>query len=298
MNKQIFWIASYPKSGNTLLRSILSSIFFTNDGLFNFKLLKNIPIIESTINLDFIKKNNPKDYINIHKLEILSKYWKAIQSRENLGFNSDFLFVKTHHALSKAFNHSFTSDSCTRGIIYVVRDPRDVVLSYAHHFNSSIEKSIIKILSTKSAVDWEDNQKKFLNKKKPFTILSSWGFNCESWIDNPFKCPFLLIKYEDMISNKLKTIEKLVNFFQKNYSFQFDNLDKKIDNIIKSTDFNLLKKNEVEFGFPEAVGKKFFRKGALKQWEHILTKDQVLSIEKKFYPLMKKIGYKIVYYKK
>ena len=88
-----------------------------------------------------------------------------MQSKENLDFNGDFLFVKTHHALSKVFNHSFTSDSCTRGIIYVVRDPRDVVLSYAHHFNSSIEKSIIKISSTKSAVDWEDNQKIFLNKK-------------------------------------------------------------------------------------------------------------------------------------
>ena len=111
MNKQIFWIASYPKSGNTLLRSILSSIFFTNDGLFNFKLLKNIPIVESTINLDFIKKNHPKDYNNIHKLEVLSKYWKAIQSKENLGFNSDFLFVKTHHALSKAFNNLVCIDN-------------------------------------------------------------------------------------------------------------------------------------------------------------------------------------------
>ena len=176
MNKQIFWIASYPKSGNTLLRSILSSIFFTNDGLFNFKLLKNIPIIESTINLEFIKKNHPRDYINIHNLEVLSKYWQAIQSRENLGFNSDFLFVKTHHALSKVFNHSFTSDSCTRGIIYVVRDPRDVVLSYAHHFNSSVEKSIIKILSTKSAVDWEDSQKIFLNKKKTSYNIIELGF--------------------------------------------------------------------------------------------------------------------------
>ena len=101
-----------------------------------------------------------------------------------------------------------------------------------------------------------------------------------------------------MISNKLKTIEKVVNFFQKNYSFHFNNLDKKIDNIIKSTDFDLLKKNEIEFGFPETVGKNFFRKGTSNQWKHILTKDQVLSIEKKFYPLMKKIGYKIVYYNK
>ena len=39
MNKHIFWIASYPKSGNTLLRSILSALF-SSDGNFNFELLK------------------------------------------------------------------------------------------------------------------------------------------------------------------------------------------------------------------------------------------------------------------
>ena len=298
MNKQIFWIASYPKSGNTLLRSILTSIFFTENGLFNFSLLKNIPIIESTVNLEFIKTKYPKDYNNLHKLEILSKYWKTIQSKENLGFESDFLFVKTHHALTKTFNNSFASESCTRGIIYIVRDPRDVVISYAHHFNSSIDESVKKILSTKSALDWEDNQKLFLNKKKPLTVLSSWGFNCESWIENPFKCPFLLIKYEDMVANKLEVIEKIVNFFQNNYGFKFNNLDIKIKNIIKSTDFELLKQKEAKFGFSEAVGKNFFRKGTLNQWEDVLSKNQLFDIEKKFYPLMKKIGYKIAYYKK
>jgi len=298
MDKQIFWIASYPKSGNTLLRSILSSIFFTDDGLFNFKLLKNIPIIESTINLNFIKKNNLKDYDNLHKLEILSKYWEKIQSKENLGFNGDFLFVKTHHALTEVFNNSFTSESCTRGIIYIVRDPRDVVVSYAHHYNSSIENSIKDILNTKSAIAWQDKQNIFLNKKKPLTILSSWNFNCESWIENPFKCPILILKYENMISNKMKIIKELIDFFHKNFNFEFNNLDKKIDNIIQSTDFDLLKKNEARFGFSEAVGKKFFRKGASNQWENILSKKQVYNIEKNFYPLMRKLGYKSIHYEK
>jgi len=228
MDRQIFWIASYPKSGSTLLRSILSSIFFTEDGLFNFNLLKNIPIIESTINLDFIKKKYPNDYNNIHKLQVLSKYWHVIQSKKNLGINGDFLFVKTHHALTKAFDNPFTSEFSTRGIIYIVRDPRDLVISYAHHFNSSIKNSIKKILSSKSAIDWEDSTKLFLNKKKPLTVLSSWDFNCESWIENPFKCPFLLIKYEDMISNKLKTIKEKKNIFQNNYGFKYNNIEKKI----------------------------------------------------------------------
>ena len=62
MDKHIFWIASYPKSGNTLIRAILSALFFSDDGFFDFKMLNNIPIIEDTINLNFIKKNNPEDY--------------------------------------------------------------------------------------------------------------------------------------------------------------------------------------------------------------------------------------------
>ena len=297
MDKQIFWVASYPKSGNTLLRSILSSIFFSKDGLFNFKLLKNIPIIENTINLDFIKKNHSEDYEKIHKLEILSKYWKMIQSKKNLGFESDFLFVKTHHALINVVNNSFTSDLSTRGIIYIVRDPRDVVISYAHHFNSSIEESVKKLLSTKSALEWEDNKYLFLNKPKPLSFVSSWHNNCQSWIENKFNCPFLLIKYENMVARKKDTIKELINFFHKKYNFNFKNLDQKIDNIIQSTDFNLLKKNEAEFGFSEAVGKEFFRKGASNQWENILSKEQIYNIEKSFYPLMKKLDYKRLYYK-
>ena len=38
----IIWLASYPKSGNTLTRIFLSSYFFSKDGTFSFELLKNI----------------------------------------------------------------------------------------------------------------------------------------------------------------------------------------------------------------------------------------------------------------
>ena len=38
----IVWLASYPKSGNTFVRSLLSSYIFSKDGNFNFDLLKNI----------------------------------------------------------------------------------------------------------------------------------------------------------------------------------------------------------------------------------------------------------------
>mgnify|MGYP001169420149 CR=1 FL=1 len=50
MSKHIFWIASYPKSGNTLLRAIISSLFFSENGHFDFNMLNKIPVIEDVTN--------------------------------------------------------------------------------------------------------------------------------------------------------------------------------------------------------------------------------------------------------
>ena len=54
MTNHIFWLASYPKSGSTLLRAILISLLFTNDGVFKFDYFKIIGQFEET---ERIKKN-------------------------------------------------------------------------------------------------------------------------------------------------------------------------------------------------------------------------------------------------
>ena len=101
-----------------------------------------------------------------------------------------------------------------------------------------------------------------------------------------------------MITEKLNTIKKIINFFEENYGFKFHNLNEKTKNILSSTNFNALQNNEKKFGFSEGVNEKFFRKGTSNQWQDILKKDQILKIEKNFYSLMEKIGYKTVYYNK
>ena len=55
-NKGIVWIASYPKSGNTWIRSIITSILYTSDGKFNFDLIKKIDQFEILRNFKFLKK--------------------------------------------------------------------------------------------------------------------------------------------------------------------------------------------------------------------------------------------------
>ena len=55
MNKQIFWLASYPKSGNTLLRFMLIALF-TDDGIFSFDKSKHISQFETVPHIKKIKK--------------------------------------------------------------------------------------------------------------------------------------------------------------------------------------------------------------------------------------------------
>ena len=70
MHKHIFWISSYPKSGNTLIRAILTGLFFSDDGKVNFKDKRNIGLFETTRRLNFIKSINKKDFYNLNFLFI------------------------------------------------------------------------------------------------------------------------------------------------------------------------------------------------------------------------------------
>ena len=67
MSKHIFWLSSYPKSGNTLIRSILISLFFTEDGIFNLNLFPKITQFEK-VSLIYKNKNLFKPLFLIAKI--------------------------------------------------------------------------------------------------------------------------------------------------------------------------------------------------------------------------------------
>ena len=90
---------------------------------------------------------------------------------------------------------------------------------------------------------------------------------------------------------KEESIKKIVNFFENSYDVNFNNIDLKTSNIIKTTDFNNLKEIEEKKGFKEANLGIFFRKGVKNQWKKVLNKSQVGRIENKFRDFMDKFGY-------
>ena len=289
MSKKIFWIASYPKSGNTLIRAILASLFFTKDGIFSFEILKKILLFENAQRLNFIKKENMQDYKKLSDLKILSKYWLKMQSKENLGLrDGEFCFLKTHSAQLTYFDNYFTDIKHTLGFIYIIRDPRDVSISYTHHSINSLDETILHMTNKTAAIDYEQNT--IENKIKPIVFVSRWDVHAKSW--GLFQVPNLVLRYEDLVEKKKEIIYRIINFFEKNYNFKFHNIDHKIENIIASTDFETLKKNEEKYGFDEAIkDQPFFNVGKSQQWKTQLNSTQKNLIENEFRDEMVKFKY-------
>ena len=292
MSKHIFWIASYPKSGNTLLRAIISSLFFSKDGYFDFKILKHTTQFEMRKRLDVINEINKNDFLKIGDLKILSKYWQLLQSKKNLNINKGFGFVKSHSNLVSLFNNWFTTPELTAGYIYVIRDPRDIAISWSKHSGLTLDKSIDFMIDYKSCIEWSRSNSILPENIIPKTYLGSWNEHVLAWTENNFKVPHLILKYEDLVYKKEESINNIIDFFKNSYQISFNNLNNKISNIITSTNFENLKSLEEKKGFEEASQGRFFRKGEKNQWKKTLDNIQIKKIEEKFKDFMTKYDYK------
>lgn len=276
---KIIWIASYPKSGNTFLRFLISSLIYSDDGNFDFDIIKNIRQFDIYKYFSFVENLNYADSKNLDKLDIISKYWLEAQKKF---FNVEKKFIfKTHSANLKVNGYNYTDENRTLGLIYIVRDPRDIVISYSHHTGTSIDYNINKLF---------DNKVTLLNSKRRIkVILSRWDTHIKSW--SLLNVKKYIIKYEDLINNTEKHFLELIDFIRKDLKIQFKLNSKKFNNIIKNTSFKKLQENENIIGFDEVYKGKFFRKGLSKQWENILSEDQNIKIKKEFYITLKKFNY-------
>ena len=291
MSKHIFWISSYPKSGNTLVRAIICALFFSKDGNFQLNQLKHSSQFERRDRLNLVKEINKGDFLNLDKLKTLSKYWLTLQEKVNLKIDKGFGFMKSHSSYVSIFNNWFTSYNNTAGYIYIIRDPRDIAISWAKHAGVSIDDSINFMLDFNSCIEWAQTNSELPDNIKPKTFLSSWDEHVLSWTNNNLDVPKLILKYEDLVYKKEEVVKIIVKFFEKNFSFKFNSNNDRITNIVESTSFEKLQSAESKYGFVEASSGIFFRKGKNNQWKNELNLQQITKLENKFRDFMNKFGY-------
>ena len=273
----ILWIASYPKSGNTWVRSMLSAFFYTDDGIFDFKLLDNIKQFPQ--DFEFISQS----LTNSTSLGDMANLW--INAQKRINEDGKLKFLKTHGVLNLP-GHHFTDKANSLAGIYVVRDPRSVITSLSNHFD----------LSTEASFEFLTNELNIINinnENSGLTYIGDWKNNYISWR----YCDFIkvkIVRYEDLLSSTYKEFIGILNFLNAFTEIAFNKT--KIDNIIKSTEFSRMQSNEQRLGFPEAQirsGRKkaFFHLGKDNKWERYVDKEISEKICSKYLPEMKELRY-------
>tara|TARA_B100000029_G_scaffold322742_1_gene315107 strand:- start:1870 stop:2721 length:852 start_codon:yes stop_codon:yes gene_type:complete len=281
----IIWLASYPKSGNTWIRSFISTLLYSKEGENDFSHLKQIR--------QFPDKEYFKDYVkNSNDVYEIAKNWIVAQTYLNL--DQKIKFFKTHHVNCTIDNNPFTNLNNTIGVIHIVRDPRNVINSIKNHWSlESIDESKKIIFNENNWLGIGINNDDIKSNDFP-TLISSWKTHYNSWKNKSKN--YLLVKYENLIENPLKEFSKVAQYLSKLTKVNFSK--EKIQASIESNSFTKLKKLEskglfIENAFKRNLNKKinFFNLGPKNDWKKILDTNISSEIEIKFNKEMKELGY-------
>tara|TARA_B100000787_G_scaffold42313_1_gene30085 strand:+ start:126 stop:980 length:855 start_codon:yes stop_codon:yes gene_type:complete len=282
----IFWIASYPKSGNTWLRALISAYYYSKDGIFDQSILKNIeqfPEKKHFVGFDY----NQENVVDTTKL------W--IKSQEKINADKKIKFFKTHNVFGRVNGCDFTNKQNSAGCIYIVRDPRNVITSLKNYYEMNHETSLKWMTNSKNYIYDTRNFKE--DGYSDFQFISSWSMNYKSWKVQK-KIPIKIIHYEDLFKETYVVFRDIIEFINKTSDIKEKINKEKLKNSVSSTNFNKLKNEEKKIGFVEAVPSRkneekiaFFNLGPDNDWRKILDKDEQVKLTDIFKEDLIELGY-------
>ena len=276
--KNIVWIASYPKSGYTWFRIFLQNLLSESDKPISINNISSIPIASNRDIFDNILCINSSDLtsdeINILRPEV----YKQLAKNHN-----DLLFIKVHDSWQRnSKRQPIFPPNVTLGVIYIIRNPFDVAISYAKHSNISVRKSIANL-----------NNSSFKISGSPIKLhpqllqyIGSWSDHVTSWIDNS-KLPTHLVRYEDLISEPYRTFNNALLFLGLKFK------KAKVVKAIEHCKFSELQKQEQEEGFKEKPinSTLFFREGKVSSREMLKRSELYTIITSHHKKTMRRFGY-------
>ncbi len=168
--------------------------------------------------------------------------------------------------------------------IYILRDPRAVLLSYYHHCVHDTGKTDWPIS------DFVDEMLTTGCIKSLEPHLIRWDIQVESWMERAKRQPVFFAKYEDLKHDCHSVLHQLSSFIGLDLDADL------IDIAVERNSFSRMREDEKKFGAESFPGEKgargfFVRKGKIDSWKEEMSVEVVEKIEKKFHPVMKKMGY-------
>ena len=265
--KNIYWLASYPKSGNTWFRIFLSNYLNDKSETISLDDISTGSIASSRLMFDDISALPSSELLQSEIDTLRPEIYKEF-SQELEGFS----YNKVHDAYIMVGEKPMFPEVVSAGIIYFIRNPLDVVISYANHSSIEIDKSIGCITDEKFGLS--DSKKKLNSQLRQY--MGSWSNHVKSWTEQT-NIPVLVIRYEDMLTDTYGEFKRALEFL--NLDFNEDKFIKSIEN----SSFDNLKKTEAKDGFKERPlkTKSFFATGKSGNWKDKLSEEQINKVIEK-----------------
>jgi aryl sulfotransferase len=274
----IIWLASYPKSGNTWFRIFLANLQGKEEGPAHINDLQGTPIASARGIFD--------DEAGIEASDLTMNEIDQLRPLiyEQLAANADeTLFMKVHDAYTFVDdNKPLFPEKATRGVIYVMRNPLDVSISFAHHLGCDYDTSILRMADENLA--FYSNPKGLHSQLRQ--RLLSWSSHVKSWTELA-PPPVFVLRYEDMKQKSMEVFEKAVRFSGLKYGRE------RVMKALDSSSFAKLQRQEKMTGFREKSpnSQLFFRKGEIGAWREELTEKQAKKVIDDHRAIMRRFGY-------
>ncbi len=277
--RNIIWLASYPKSGNTWLRVFINNLMDQVTGTSNQphdinRLMQWSRRDAARRDFEYQLGKSPEEAtaaeIAAVRYEIQANIARHARER---------VFMKTHNAVANVEGYSTINFDVTRGAIYLVRNPLDVAISFASHMGQSIDETIEYMANP-------DATTALASERLVYEFMSSWSLHVASWFSVAHR-PVLIVRYEDMLAARDHTFGRIVSFLGLKAS------PEQIKRALDHSSFEKLAQQEAQKGFVERPEKadRFFRVGKADQWKQVLTQTQIETILKTQGYMMMRCGY-------
>jgi hypothetical protein len=272
--RSLFWIASYPKSGNTWLRIFLA----------NYLLGGEDPLPINSVGQLGYADADARHYERAHHGAYdLGDAAKTVALRNRFLLRTAITgpkvaLVKTHNYNSTINETPLIPASFTRGAIYVARHPGDVAVSFASHYGLSIDDAIDRMNERSAVIGGADGT--------ALQFTSDWSSHVNSWAGAKTHNP-RVIRYEDMHNAPQETFGRVLRHL--GVAIEKTKLDRAINN----SRFEELKRQEKADGFSENTPHqpRFFRTGIAGGWRDILSSGQIKKLTRDHQKTMKALGY-------
>ncbi len=255
----ILWLASFPKSGNTWMRAFLGNYLFDPPEPLPLARLSDFTIKDNFLFHYEAFTGRTRDELTPDEIRRLRPQIHAWFARSA----SETVIVKTHSAVKTIEGVQTITPSVTAGALYIVRNPLDVAVSFAHHTQIDCAEAVEMMCDSNMGLP--------ANAGQLDQFLGSWSDHVRSWTRTP-GWPVHVVRYEDLVNQPHEAFGAVARFLT------LPEDPTRLNKAIAFSSFAELAGQERRDGFEEARPdgvSRFFRQGRIGAWREALGPEQV-----------------------